>query len=135
MNQHSAVYVVETRKSFGEALVAVRRAVEAAKWGILGDYALSEILTAKGFAQPEPFKSIDVCAPAHAAALVGADRRTALCMPCSILVYVEDGRTKVATMQPGAVLPQLFPAAAAGVAALPEQIDAELRGIVDAAAR
>ncbi len=135
MHEHGAVYVVETRKGFGEALVAVRRAAEAAKWGILGDYALSEVLTAKGFAQPEAFKSIDVCAPAHAAALVKADRRTALCMPCSILVYVEDGRTRIATMQPGSVLPGLFPAAAASVGALPQQIDAELRGIVDAAAR
>ena len=41
-------HVVETNKSFAEAVVAVRRAVESAKWGILGAYDLGEILAAKG---------------------------------------------------------------------------------------
>ncbi len=133
--QTTAQYVIETKKSFGEAVVAVRRAAEAAKWGVLGDYDLSEILTAKGFAQSEPFKSIEVCAPGHAAAMVKAERLTALCMPCSVLVYVEGSRTKLAAMLPGAVVPQLFPRAAEAVGDLPQQIDAELRGILDTAAR
>ena len=128
-------HVVETNKSFAEAVVAVRRAVESAKWGILGAYDLDEILTAKGFPQAEPFKVLDICAPAHAAALVKANRLTALCMPCSVLVYAEGGRTKIATMQPGAVMPQLFPETAGALGTLPQRIDTELRGILEAAAR
>ena len=135
MEATAVYYVVETKKSFADALVAVRRAVETAKWGILGAYDLSEILSAKGFPQAEPFKSIDVCAPAHAAAMVKADQLTALCMPCNILVYVDRGATKIATLQPGGILPQLFPRAAAELPALPAQIDSELRAILDAAAR
>ena len=134
MTPGTPYHVVETNKSFSEAVVAVRRAVEGAKWGILGSYDLGEILTAKGFAQAELFKSLDICAPVHAAALLKANRLTALCMPCSVLIFTEGGRTKIATMQPGAVLPELFPQTAPALGSLPQKIDAELRGILEVAA-
>jgi uncharacterized protein (DUF302 family) len=100
------VYVVETSKSFHEAVIAVRKAAEAHKWGILGDYDFSEILAAKGFPQAEHVKSIDICAPAHANALMGAERLTGLCMPCSVLIFTEKGKTKIAAMRPGVVMPR-----------------------------
>lgn len=134
MTPSAPYHVVETHKSFHEAAVAVRRAVEQAKWGVLGAYDLSEMITAKGFPQGEQFKSFDICAPAHAAAMIKANQLTALCMPCSVLVYTERGQTKIATMQPGAVMPQLFPEAASALGAMPSQIDAELRNILQAAA-
>jgi uncharacterized protein (DUF302 family) len=127
------VYVVETDKPFPEAVIAVRRAAEAARWGILGSYDFTEILAAKGFPQREPVKSLDICAPSHASALIAAERLTALCMPCSVLIFTEDGKTKIAAMQPGSVLPQLFPQAAGQLGDLPGKIDAELRSILDAA--
>ncbi|GBC75974.1 hypothetical protein HRbin07_00166 [bacterium HR07] len=131
----SFVYVVETGKSFQEAVIAVRKAAEAHKWGILGDYDFSEILAAKGFPQAEHVKSLDICAPAHANALMGAERLTGLCMPCSVLVFTEKGKTKIAAMRPGAVMPQLFPEVLAKVGDLPKKIDSEIQAILDAAAR
>ncbi len=77
MSIENFAYVVETHKSFSEAVIAVRKAAEAAKWGILGDYDFSEILTAKGFTQKESFKSIEICAPAHAHQFVNAEKLTA----------------------------------------------------------
>lgn len=134
-NQAAPYRVVETQKSFAEAVVSVRRAVEQAKWGILGAYDIGEILTAKGFPQGEQMKTLDVCAPTHAAAMVNANRLTALCMPCSILIYTDRGVTKLATMQPGTVMPQLFPETANLLGVLPGQVDRELAGILEAAAR
>lgn len=129
------VYVVETSKSFQDAVIAVRKAAEAHKWGILGDYDFSEILAAKGFPQSEHVKSLDICAPAHANALMGAERLTGLCMPCSILIFTDKGKTKIAAMRPGAVMPQLFPHVTERVGDLPQKIDAEIQAILDAAAR
>jgi uncharacterized protein (DUF302 family) len=128
-------YVVETKKSFLEAVVAVRKAAEAAKWGILGDYDFSEILSAKGFPQKEPFKSIEICAPAHANSFTGADKLTALCMPCSVLVFAEGGRTRIAAMRPGTMLPLVFEKAAQALGDMPKKIDEEVKAILDAAAR
>ncbi|MEM4284400.1 MAG: DUF302 domain-containing protein [Candidatus Caldarchaeum sp.] len=132
---HSFTYVVETSKPFHEAVVAVRKAAEAHKWGILGDYDFSEILAAKGFPQTEHVKSLDICAPAHANALMGAERLTGLCMPCSILIFTDKGKTKIAAMRPGAVMPQIFPHVTERVGDLPQKIDAEIQAILDAAAR
>lgn len=129
------VYVVETSKSFQDAVIAVRKAAEAHKWGILGDYDFSEILAAKGFPQSEHVKSLDICAPAHANALMGAERLTGLCMPCSILIFTDKGKTKIAAMRPGAVMPQIFPHVTERVGDLPQKIDAEIQAILDAAAR
>jgi len=128
-------YVVETSKSFQDAVIAVRKAAEAHKWGILGDYDFSEILAAKGFPQSEHVKSLDICAPAHANALMGAERLTGLCMPCSILIFTDKGKTKIAAMRPGAVMPQLFPHVTERVGDLPQKIDAEIKAILDTAAR
>lgn len=128
-------YVVETSKSFQDAVIAVRKAAEAHKWGILGDYDFSEILAAKGFPQTEHVKSLDICAPAHANALMGAERLTGLCMPCSILIFTDKGKTKIAAMRPGAVMPQIFPHVTERVGDLPQKIDAEIQAILDAAAR
>ncbi|MCS6936314.1 MAG: DUF302 domain-containing protein [Candidatus Bipolaricaulota bacterium] len=131
----SFTYVVETSKSFQDAVIAVRKAAEAHKWGILGDYDFSEILAAKGFPQTEHVKSLDICAPAHAHALMGAERLTGLCMPCSILIFTEKGKTKIAAMRPGAVMPQLFPHVVQKVSDLPQKIDAEIQAILEAAAQ
>jgi uncharacterized protein (DUF302 family) len=135
MATQNFVYTVETDQSFSEAVVAVRKAAEAAKWGILGDYDFSEILAAKGFPQNEQVKSLDICAPAHANTVMGAERLTGLCMPCSVLIFTDRGKTRIAAMRPGAVMPQLFPQAAQQLGDLTKQIDVEIQAILDAAAR
>lgn len=127
-------YVVETAKPFQEAVIAVRRAAEGRKWGVLGDYDFSEILTAKGFPQSEQVKSLDLCKPGHANALMSIERLTGLCMPCSVLVFTEGGKTKIAAMDPKAVMPQLFPEAAQKAQAQLEEISREIREILDEAA-
>ncbi|OGF57757.1 MAG: hypothetical protein A2Z21_07605 [Candidatus Fraserbacteria bacterium RBG_16_55_9] len=135
MGSTDFVYIAETTKSFQEAVIAVRRAAESAKWGILGDYDFSEILAAKGFPQSEQVKSLDICAPAHANRFMSAERLTALCMPCSVLIFTDKGKTKIAAMRPGAVLPQIFLEAASKIGEQAKQIDEEVESIIDQAAR
>ncbi len=129
------VYCVSTEKSFEDACVAVRRAAEAHKFGILGAHEFSEILTAKGFPQSRRIKSIDICAPAPANTLLQAEPLVGLCMPCSILVYTDDGNTRIATILPSTVMPQIFPDAFQQCKEVVEKVSAELQAIVDEAAR
>ncbi|MBS1714257.1 MAG: DUF302 domain-containing protein [Armatimonadetes bacterium] len=124
--------VERTEKPFSEAVVALRRAVEANKWGILGSHDFGEILAGKGLPQREQYKTLEICAPAHADAMLAWNPLVALCMPCSVLVYTENGSTYIAALRPGKIVPTLFgggdvPTASADV------IDGELRTIVDAA--
>lgn len=129
------VHVVETEKPFDAALIAVRQTAEAHKWGVLGDYDFSEILPAKGFPQDEKVKSLDICAPSHANALMGVEKLTGLCMPCSVLIFTDEGTTRIAAMSPGSVMPQLFPEAAEQVKEQLGEITEEIRTILDEAAR
>ncbi len=132
--ENEFVYVVETEKSFRDAVIAVRKAAEARKWGVLGDYDFSEILASKGFPQSEQVKALDLCKPGHADALMRVERLTGLCMPCSVLVFTDRGRTKIAAMQPGAAMPKLFPQAAEQAKAQLEEITQEIQGILNEAA-
>ncbi|HEY5595923.1 MAG TPA: DUF302 domain-containing protein [Candidatus Bipolaricaulota bacterium] len=127
-------YVVETKKSFKDALIAVRKQAESRKWGVLGDYDFSEILSSKGFPQAEQAKSLDLCSPSHANQVMAAEKLAALCMPCSVLVFTDQGKTKIAAVKPGVMLPLLFPHAKGKLGALPQEIDAQLKDILDAAA-
>ena len=128
------IHVVETTKTFDEALVAVRKTAEANKWGVLGDYDFSEILGSKGFPQAEQVKALDICNPGHADALMGAERLTALCMPCSVLVYTENGATKLAAMSPAAMMPQLFPESVPQVRDQLQQVTQDVTSILEQAA-
>jgi len=128
-------YVVETEKPFQETVIAVRRAAEGRKWGILGDYDFSEILASKGFPQAEQVKALDLCKPGHANALMSIERLTGLCMPCSVLVFTEGSKTKIAAMDPKAAMPKLFPDAAGKAQAQLDEISQEIREILDEAAR
>ncbi|MBS1721895.1 MAG: DUF302 domain-containing protein [Armatimonadetes bacterium] len=127
------VFETETARSFTEAIVAVRKAVETAKWGILGSHDFGEVLAAKGFPQSEQYKVIEICAPAHANAMLAQDQLVALCMPCSILIYTSRGMTKIAALKPAAVLPALF-AEKPGMLDDARLIEAEVIGIVESAA-
>jgi len=125
-------YVIESRLGVREALVAVWKAAVAAGWVVVGDYDLTGLLTSENDTEME-IKSIDICRPELARPFVRAETLTALCMPCNILIYLEDGVTKLAAMRPGVMLPRLFEHAAQEVGELPESVDRELKGILKAA--
>ena len=126
-------FVLDTSKGFEEAVVSLRRSVEAAKWGILGSYDFSEILASKGFPQENRYKSLDICQPAHADKLLAANQLTALCMPCKALVYTEGKQTKIAAMRPGVVIPGVFGSKLPNLSEYTATIDEELNAILLAA--
>jgi uncharacterized protein (DUF302 family) len=124
-------YVVESRRSAREAIVAVWKAAEAAGWVIVGDYDLSRLVAAPG-SQLE-VKSIDICKPDMARPFVDAETLTALCMPCNVLVYADGTGTKLAVMRPSVIMPLLFQDAVKSLSDLSERIDHELLQILEAA--
>ncbi len=65
MRTEDFAYVVTTRKSFDDAVVAVLKAVDQKGWALFGVYDVRERLAAKGFGQ-EPLKIIEVCSAKHA---------------------------------------------------------------------
>jgi len=107
MNIENFMYIVETEKNFEEAVVSVLKAVEQKGWALFNVYDVRERLAAKGFKQ-EPLKIIEICSGKHANKFLNKNKLVSLCMPCKINILEENGKVKVAGMNP-AIISQFFP--------------------------
>ncbi|HLC57205.1 MAG TPA: DUF302 domain-containing protein [Candidatus Nanoarchaeia archaeon] len=107
MKQEDFAYIVETEKSFDEAVVSVLKAVEQKGWVLFQIYDVKERLAAKGFKQ-EPLKIIEICSGKYANQFLNKNRLISLCMPCKINVIEESGKVKIIGMKP-TIISQFFP--------------------------
>ena len=99
-------YIVETEKSFDEAVVSVLKAIEQKGWALFQIYDLKERLAAKGFKQ-RPLKIIEIFSSKHANNFLNKNRLISLCMPCKINVLEENGKVKIIGMKP-TIISQFF---------------------------
>ena len=124
------VYIVETEKSFDDAVVSVRKAVENRGWVIFQVYDYKEILAVKGFKQ-KPLKIIEICSGKYANEFLNKNKLTSLCMPCKINVFEENGKIKIIGMKP-TMISQFFPEVSKKEA---EDVERNIIEIVDNASK
>lgn len=129
MNVADFAYIVETKKSFAEAVVSVLKAVEQKGWSLFQIYDVKERLAAQGLEQ-EPLKIIEICSGKYANQFLNKNRLISLCMPCKINVLEEKKEVKIAGMKP-TLLSQFFPEVTRKEA---EEAEKELKNIIDNAA-
>ena len=126
MKMEDFAYIVETKKSFDEAVVSVLKAVDKKGWALFQVYDVKERLAAKGFEQG-PLKIIEICSGKYANQFLNKNRLISLCMPCKINVLEENGKVKIAGMRP-AMISQFFPEVSPEEA---EEAEKEVKEIVD----
>src|SRR3989338_5505055 len=119
-------YIVETKKSFDQAVVSVLKAVEQKGWTLFQIYDVKERLAAKGFEQ-KPLKIIEICSGKHANQFLRKNRLISLCMPCKINVLEDDGKVRIVGMKP-TMISQFFPELSPGEA---EQVEKDIIEIVN----
>lgn len=119
-------YTIETKKSFDEAVAAIEKETAKAGFKVLHIHDVKETIGTKGF-EIEPFKIIEICNAKSAYAVLKADVKIGLCLPCKINVYIKDDKTFISGMRP-VILSQFFPDAKLG--ALPEEIDQVIQTII-----
>lgn len=120
-------YTVTTNKDFDTAVLAVQEEIAKAGFRVLYVHDVHATLAEKGFGI-EPMKIVEFCDAKSAYAVLTADPKIGLCLPCKILVYVNGGATTLSAMRP-IVLPQFFPEAQLG--ALPEEVDARIKAVIE----
>src|SRR3989338_4774779 len=128
MNVKDFAYVVETDKSFDDAVVSVLRAVEQKGWALFQIYDVKERLAAKGF-EHKPLKIIEICSGKYANQFLKKNRLISLCMPCKINVLEEDNKVRIVGMKP-TMVSQLFPEVSKKEA---EEVEKDVKEIVDRA--
>jgi len=120
-------YTVTTNKDFDSAILAVQEEIAKAGFRVLYVHDVEKTLSEKGF-KIEPLKIIEFCNAKSAYAVLQADMKIGLCLPCKINVYVKDGQTFISGMRP-IILPKFFPEAQLGT--LPGEIDKLIKIIIN----
>ena len=126
MKLEDFAYIVETEKSFDEAVVSVLKAVEQKNWTIFQIYDIKERLAAKGFEQ-KPLKIIEICSGKHANLFLNKNRLISLCMPCKINVLEDSGKVKIIGMKP-TIISQFFLEVSKKEA---EEVEKDIKEIID----
>ena len=88
---------VVSKYTFGVTIETIKKAATAEKYGVQGVHELSKILTEKGFPRRN-LTVVEVCNPKSASDSLDNDVMAGLMMPCPIMVWEEDGKVLVATI-------------------------------------
>ena len=100
-------YIVETNKSFDQAVTDLEAAVASHKFGVLHIHDLGGTLRSKGIEFAQECKVLEVCNPVKAAQVLDIDMRLNMALPCRISVYTEKGQVKIGMIEPAAMLSAL----------------------------
>lgn len=126
------LYVREAGESIDQVVGKLEEAAAAEKFGVLGVHDLKQKMNAKGVDFASECRVFEVCNPQKAKTVLETDMSISNALPCRISVYEEDGKVKVSTLKPTALLalfgrPELEPIA--------EEVEQTMIRIIDAACR
>lgn len=100
-------YIVESDKSFEQAVNDLDEAVKEHGFGVLHIHDLGTTLRSKGVDFAENCKVFEVCNPKQAAKVLAADMRLNMALPCRISVFTENNKTKIGLIKPKEMLSAL----------------------------
>ena len=100
-------YIVTSAKTFERAAADLDAAVKRNGFGVLHVHDLGGTLRGKGLDFGNECRVFEVCDPAQAAKVLGADMRLNMALPCRICVYTESGRTHIGLIRPVPMLAAL----------------------------
>ncbi|MGI9862560.1 DUF302 domain-containing protein [Moorella naiadis] len=129
MEQQDLSYTVTTDKDFAAAVKAVEEATAAQGMKVQHVHDVQATLKSKGY-DSEPLKIIEICNARYAHEVLARDVMISLMMPCKVNVYTREGKTYISALRP-TMLAEFFPQA--DLKEVANQVDAQIRGIVDAA--
>lgn len=100
-------YIVESEKSFEQAVDDLDDAVKQHGFGVLHIHDLGNTLRSKGVDFKENCKVFEVCNPKQAAKVLATDMRLNMALPCRISVFTENNKTKIGLIKPEEMLSAL----------------------------
>ena len=89
---------------FGEAVEKARALLGGAGYGVLCEIDVKAKLEEKLGVEREPYVILGVCNPSLAARGLEAEPDLGVLLPCNVVVYERDGRTRIAAVQPETML-------------------------------
>lgn len=93
-------YTVETNKSIDETVKALEKTLKEEQFGVLWDFDLTAKLQEKGLDFDSPYRVLEVCNPKEANRVLKEDKVIGYFLPCKIVVYEDEGKTKIGLPKP-----------------------------------
>lgn len=97
-------YTITTSKSIDEAVESLEEHLKEEQFGVLWQFDVKEKLQEKGLDYNEPFKILEVCNPHEAERVLSQNKMVGYFLPCKIVVYDEEGTTKIGMPKPTALI-------------------------------
>lgn len=130
----TASYVIarDTDLPFERVLEKVRALLQEAGYGILSEIDVKAKLEEKLGIEREPYVILGACNPPLAKRGLDAEPDLGALLPCNVVVYEREGRTRVAAVEPGAML---YVVGNGELDPIAEQVRKDLTGVVEQVAR
>jgi uncharacterized protein (DUF302 family) len=100
-------YTVETNKSLEKAMQDLEANLKNESFGVLWTFNIKEKLEEKGFSLENPFFVLEVCNPKEAERVLKENKLVGYFLPCKIVVYNDNGVTKIGMPKPTALISML----------------------------
>ncbi|MBP1763683.1 MAG: hypothetical protein H6Q65_741 [Firmicutes bacterium] len=93
-------YTVVTDKEFDQIVLDLKSALSERKFGVLWELDLPAKLKEKGVDYVGKIRILEVCNPQRAKGVLETNIRAGYFLPCKIVVYEENGKTKIGMPKP-----------------------------------
>ena len=95
---------ISTDKTVSETATDLQAAVHANHFGVMQVHNLKETMTKKSVDFAHECLIFEVCQPQQAKKVLEENMSISTALPCRISIYVEDGKTILATLRPTVLL-------------------------------
>lgn len=97
-------YTVETNQSVNDTVKVLENVLKEERFGVLWDFDIQETLKKKGFDYDRNYRVLEVCNPEAANEVLTQNHMVGYLLPCKIVVYEDQGKTKVGMPRPTALM-------------------------------
>jgi len=125
-------YTVTSHHDLDRVMTQLKQALSEASFGVLWEFDLAKKFEEKELSFAENYHILEVCQPKEAHRVVSHDLRAGYFLPCKIVVYTEDGQTKIGMPKPTALMDLADEAELKTVA---EEVEHTLRHVIDQSAQ
>jgi uncharacterized protein (DUF302 family) len=97
-------YTVVTDKTLDQAIHSLEESLKEEKFGVLWMFDIKEKMQEKGLEFSKEFKVLEVCNPVEAQRILNQNEMAGYFLPCKIVVYEHEGKTKIGMPKPTALI-------------------------------